>query len=215
MVDRFVDVDGIRLCRYAADIVAIIVMPAVPTRRFTRVEYERLAELDFFRPGERLELIDGVLVIREPQDTPHATGVRLVVRALRAVFGAGWIVDSQLPVALDDYSEPEPDVAVVAGEPRDYREAHPARPVLIVEVAESRLAFDRRDKASLYARAGIADYWVVNLVERVVEVHQEPVADATAPYGFGYRSITRLATPASVTPLAAPSASIPVADLLP
>ncbi len=194
---------------------AVTVTPVVQTRRFTRIEYERLTELDFFQPDERLELIDGLLVIREPQDTPHATGVRLVGRALRTVFGTGWIVDSQLPVALDDYSEPEPDVAVVPGDPRDYRETHPSRPVLIVEIAESRLAFDRRYKSSLYARAGIGDYWVVNVVEHVLEVHRDPVADATAPYGFGYRSITRLAAPASVTPLAAPSASIPVADLLP
>jgi Uma2 family endonuclease len=131
------------------------------------------------------------------------------------VFAEGWIVDSQLPVALDDYSEPEPDAAVVRGDPRDYREGHPTRPALIVEVAESRLAFDRREKASLYARAGITDYWVLNLVDRVVEVHREPVVEDPAPYGFGYRSITRLAPPSTVTPLAAPSAAIPVVDLLP
>ena len=193
----------------------VSVMPAVGIRRFTRLEYERLAELEFFQPDERLELIDGIMIVREPQDAPHATGVRLVLRALRAVFGAGWTVDSQLPVALDDYSEPEPDAAVVAGDPRDYRDTHPTRPVLIVEVAESRLAFDRRRKASLYARAGIADYWVVNLVDRVLEVYREPVAAPAAPYGFRYRSVTRLRPPATVTPLAAPSAAIPVADLLP
>ena len=194
---------------------AITVTSALETRRFTRVEYERLIDLEFFQPDERLELIDGLLVVREPQDSPHATGVRLVLTALRAVFRAGWIVDSQLPVALDDHSEPEPDAAVVAGVPRDYRDAHPTRPVLIVEVAESRLAFDRRQKASLYARAGIADYWVVNLVDRVLEVYREPVAAPAAPYGFRYRSMTRLGLTATVTPLAAPSATIPVADLLP
>ena len=160
---------------------AIAVTSALETRRFTRVEYERLIDLEFFQPDERLELIDGLLVVREPQDSPHATGVRLVLTALRAVFGAGWIVDSQLPVALDDHSEPEPDAAVVAGAPRDYRDAHPTRPVLIVEVAESRLAFDRRHKSSLYARAGIADYWVVNLVDRVLEAYREPVAAPAAP----------------------------------
>jgi Uma2 family endonuclease len=197
-----------------ADMV-VAVTPAVEIRRFTRVEYERLIDLEFFQPDERLELIDGLLVVREPQDSPHATGVRLVLTALRAVFGAGWVVDSQLPVALDDHSEPEPDAAVVAGAPRDYRDAHPTRPVLIVEVAESRLAFDRRQKASLYARAGIADYWVVNLVNRVLEVYRDPVAAPAAPYGFHYRSVTRLRPTATVTPLAAPSAAIPVADLLP
>jgi Uma2 family endonuclease len=187
---------------------AIAVTSALETRRFTRVEYERLIDLEFFQPDERLELIDGLLVVREPQDSPHATGVRLVLTALRAVFGAGWIVDSQLPVALDDHSEPEPAAAVVAGAPRDYRDAHPTRPVLIVEVAESR-------KSSLYARAGIADYWVVNLVDRVLEVYREPVAAPAAPYGFRYRSVTRLRPPATVPPLAAPSAAICVADLLP
>ena len=194
---------------------AITVTSALETRRFTRVEYERLIDLEFFQPDERLELIDGIMIVREPQDAPHATGVRLVLRALRAVFGAGWTVDSQLPVALDDYSEPEPDAAVVAGDPRDYRDTHPTRPVLIVEVAESRLAFDRRRKASLYARAGIADYWVVNLVDRVLEVYREPVAVPAAPHGFRYRSVTRLGPTATVTPLAAPSAAISVADLLP
>ena len=193
----------------------VTVTPAVEIRRFTRLEYERLADLEFFQPDERLELIDGLLVVREPQNSGHAVGTQLVHRALDRAFGAGWNVRAQFPVALDDMSEPEPDAAVVPGDPRDYSEAHPARPVLIVEVADSRLAFDRRHKASLYARAGIADYWVVNLVDRVVEVHREPVADTSAPYGFRYRSITRLAPPATVTPLAAPAATIPVADLLP
>jgi Uma2 family endonuclease len=194
---------------------ALTVSPAVETRRFTRPEYERLAELCFFLPGERLELIDGFLIVREPQNSPHATAVRLVVRALRAVFRSGWLVDSQMPVALDEYSQPEPDVAVVRGDIRDYRHGHPTRAELIVEVAESRLAFDREYKASLYARAGIADYWVLNLVDRVLEVHREPESSEIAPYGFRYRAITPLATPATVSPLAAPTATIPVADLLP
>jgi Uma2 family endonuclease len=194
---------------------AVTVTPAVQTRRFTRLEYEQLTAIGFFQPGERLELIDGLLVIREPQNSRHATAVQLVRRALERAFGPGWDVRPQLPVALDDVSEPEPDTAVVPGDPRDYRETHPSRPVLIVEVAGSRLAFDHRYKSSLYARAGLADYWVVNLVDHVLEIHREPVADPSAPYGFRYRSITRLAPPATVTPLAAPSATIPVADLLP
>jgi Uma2 family endonuclease len=194
---------------------AVTVSPAVEIRRFTRAEYERLIDLEFFRPDERLELIDGVMIFREPQYSPHATAIQLVRRALERAFGMGWDVRSQLPVALDDMSEPEPDASVVPGEPRDYRDAHPEHPVLIVEVALSRLAFDRRRKASLYARASIADYWVVNLVERVLEVYREPIAAPTAPYGFRYRSVTRLSPPATVAPLAAPSAAIPVADLLP
>ena len=174
-----------------------------------------MTEIGFFQPGERIELIDGLLLVREPQKSRHATAVRLVQQALERAFGAGWDVRPQLPVALDDMSEPEPDAAVVPGDPRDYRDAHPERPVLIVEVALSRLAFDRRQKASLYARAGIADYWVVNLVDRVLEVCREPIAAPAAPYGFRYRSVTRLRPTATVIPLAAPSAAILVADLLP
>jgi Uma2 family endonuclease len=191
-----------------------MVTPAVEIRRFTRVEYQQLIET-IFQPDERLELIDGLLILREPQYTPHAVGTQLVLRALDRAFGAGWNVRSQLPVALDDMSEPEPDAAVVPGDPRDYRDAHPERPVLIVEVSLSRLAFDRRQKASLYARAGIADYWVVNLVDRVLEVYREPIAAPAAPYGFRYRSVTRFRPTATVIPLAAPSAAILVADLLP
>ena len=193
----------------------VAVTPAVGIRRFTRLEYERLAELEFFQPHERLELIDGVMIVREPQDSSHATGVRLVLKALRAVFGRGWIVDSQLPIALDDHSEPEPDAAVVAGDPRDYRDAHPTRPVLIVEVSESRLAFDRRHKSSLYARAGIADYWVVNLVGGVLEVYRQPLKAPSRRFGWKYGSVKLLKRGAMVTPLAAPRAKIRVADLLP
>ena len=193
----------------------IAVSPAIETRRFTRVEYERLTEIGFFQPGERLELIDGLLIVREPQKSRHATAVRLVQRALERAFGPGWDVRPQLPVALDDMSEPEPDTAVVPGDARDYRDAHPTSPVLVVEVAESRLAFDRRKKSSLYARAGISDYWVLNLRRRVLEVHREPEAFDLAPYGFRYRSIVTLTPPSTVTPLAAPWAAIPVADLLP
>ena len=120
----------------------------------------------------------------------------------------------QEPVALDDDSEPEPDVAVVRGAPRDYLAEHPSRPALIVEVAQSSLAFVRRRKGGLYARADIADYWIVNLVGRVLEVYRQPVRAASARYGWKYRSV-RVLNGASVSPLAAPTARIAVADLLP
>jgi Uma2 family endonuclease len=149
----------------------------IRTRHWSRVEYERLIEKGVFRPGERLELLAGQLVVREPQGTPHATGVRLVTRALLAVFGQGWSVDMQLPVALDEESEPEPDVAVTAGEPREFLASHPRRPVLVVEVAETSLAFDRREKGSLYARAQVPEYWIVNLNDHVLEVYREPQPD--------------------------------------
>jgi Uma2 family endonuclease len=116
-------------------------------RRWTRAEYDRLIDLGVFRPGEHLELLGGQLVVSEPQGTLHATAVGLVEDALRASFGSGWVVRVQMPVALDDESEPEPDVAVVPGTRYDYMTSHPARPALLVEVAESSLADDRGAKA--------------------------------------------------------------------
>src|SRR5207245_2671948 len=90
-----------------------------------------------------------------PQDSDHVAAILLVADTLRAAFGPGWLVRPQGPVALDDRSEPEPDVSVVQGSPRDYREGHPVRPVLVVEVSKTRLAFDRARKATLYARNGV------------------------------------------------------------
>jgi Uma2 family endonuclease len=185
------------------------------TRRWKRVEYARLIEAGILREDDPVELLDGQLAVREPQHTPHVAATQLVSRALRAAFGPGWDVRVQMPVGLDDESEPEPDIAVVAGSPRDYLDDHPARPALIVEVAHSSLAVDRNVKGPLYARAGVADYWIVNLVDRVLEVYRKPVASTSAGYGWTYGSMRRLGPDTAVTPLAAPSARIAVADLLP
>ena len=189
--------------------------PPVSTKRWTRLEYERLVDLGAFQPGERLELVGGDLLVREPQHGPHATAVGLVEDTLRAAFGAGWIVRVQMPLALDDESEPEPDVAVVPGTRRDYSRGHPSRPSLLIEVADSSLTLDREHKSSLYARAGVPDYWIVNLVSRVLEVYREPGPAPEAPYGWRY-TIVRILSPAeSVSPLAAPDTRIAVTDLLP
>jgi len=103
----------------------------------------------------------------------------------------------------------------VTGGPRDYIQSHPHRPDLVVEVALASLALDCGEKASLYARAGVADYWIVNLVDNVLEVYREPVADPHAAYGWRYASTATLHRGDSVTPLALPASAIPVSDLLP
>jgi Uma2 family endonuclease len=186
----------------------------VKTRRWRRVEYDRLVDLGMFE-GERLELLDGLLVVREPQKSPHAAMVAQVGHVGEVAFGAGWQVRSQLPLALDDDSEPEPDAAVVAGERRDYFNAHPSTAALIVEVADSSVRLDRRFKSRLYARAGLPEDWIVNIVDGVLEVHREPYRETDERDGWRYRSIEVLRPPATVTPLAAPHARIAVADLLP
>lgn len=185
------------------------------TRRWKRVEYEKLVDCGVFQPGERIELLDGLLVVREPQSSPHVVSVQLTLAALTQALGPGWNVRAQAPIALDDDSEPEPDIAVVRGDPVDYVDGHPSRPLLAVEVALSSLAFDREFKSSLYARGGIPDYWIVNLVDRVLEVRRQPAPAATAAYGWAYDSLEILGPLETVAPLAAPSVLIPVARFLP
>ncbi len=191
-----------------------VTQPPLTLRRWKRVEYDRLVGLGVFE-RDPIELIGGQLIVAEPHGAYHASAIRAADYALRAILPPGWIMSIQLPVSLDDESEPEPDLFVVPGRPADYRHEHPARPVLAVEVAESSLAFDRLHKGSLYARAEIQDYWIVNLVDRVLEVYRDPGPDSSAPYGWRYRSVTTLAPPAAVAPLAFTTARIAVADLLP
>ena len=184
-------------------------------RRWTRVEYEKLVDLGLFEPGEPIELIGGELMVAEPQAATRYTAIWKTAKALEAAFGRGFMVRTQAPIGLDEESEPEPDVAVVPGVPEDYRSRHPSHPVLTVEVAESSLAADRERKGGIYARAGLPDYWVVNLVNRVLEVYREPAADPAATFGWRYARREVFDATAHVRPLAAPGARIRVGDLLP
>ena len=187
----------------------------IPTKRWARVEYERLVDRAVFQPGDRIELVGGQVVVREPQGSPHAVAVRLAEDVIRAAFGSGWEVRAQMPVVLDDESEPEPDVTVCTGNPRDFLAGHPSRPVLLVEVAEASLAFDREHKGSLYARAHLPDYWIVNLVDHVLEVHRDPTPSADAPYGWRFTTRLRLGAADTVSPVGGPRARRLAADLLP
>lgn len=181
---------------------------SAPTRRWTRNEYYRMAETGILRPDDRVELIDGAVLTKAPQASAHATAVLLAAGALRGVFGQGFDARPQLPLALDDASEPEPDLTVVPGAPRDYRESHPSTALLVVEVAETSLAFDRGVKKALYARAGIPEYWIVDLAARAVEVYR-------SPRGVDYRDHRTLDERDSIAPLAPAGAGVAVADLLP
>jgi Uma2 family endonuclease len=178
------------------------------TRRWTRGEYYRMAEAGIFRPNERVELIDGEILTKSGQTSVHSIALLLAAEALRAACGKGFDVRPQLALALSETSEPEPDLAVVAGSPRDYRDAHPSTALLVVEVAETSLAFDRGVKKALYARAGIPEYWIVDLGERALEVYR-------SPHGANYRDRRRLGERDVIAPLACAGASIATADLLP
>ena len=180
-------------------IVAMATYP-IRTRHWTRKEYDKLVKIGVLHEDEPIELIGGQMIVAEPKGTPHATAIGLTTDALRMAFGSGWVIRVQSPVALDDESEPEPDIAVAQGRHRDYLGEHPARPALIVEVAQSSLSFDRRYKGSVYARAGIADYWIVNLRRRVLEVYREPIANATSRFAWKYARVRILKASASVAP---------------
>src|SRR5262245_1061754 len=137
--------------------------------RWSRRDYGRLIDRGVLGEDDPVELLDGLLLVKEPQQSVHRTAVLLAAQALGRVFGAGWFVQVQSPIILDDRSEPEPDLCVVRGSPRDYVDSHPRRPALVVEVAQSGLAIARGRKAVAYARARLADYWIRNLVDRVLE----------------------------------------------
>lgn len=182
--------------------------------RWSRDEYARMIDHGLLDEDDPVELLDGLLLVKEPQHSPHRTAILLAAKALERAFGDGWFVQMQSPIVLDDRSEPEPDVCVVRGTPRDYAAAHPTRPALVVEITQSGLAFARGRKASAYARAGIQEYWIVNLDARLLEVHRDPVSPARERHAL-YSTIEILSAEARVTPLAAPGALIRVADLLP
>jgi Uma2 family endonuclease len=111
---------------------------------------------------------------------------------------------------------PDPDLAVIAGNIRTHDPGHnPTSALLIVEVSDTTLRFDRGRKGSLYARCSIADYWIVNLVDGRLDVYRNPVPDSTQRYGYRYADVTHLAPSDFVTPLALPRARVAVADLLP
>jgi Uma2 family endonuclease len=197
---------------HSREIVMIQKLSEPRPRTWTKAEYYRLGELGFF-DGQRTELLEGDILVRSPQSWPHASTSDRVLEVLRNKIGSGFWVRNQLPLDLGQNVEPEPDGSVVPGR-RDNYSAHPTVASLIVEISDSTLAFDRGQKASLYAQAGVADYWIVNLVDHQLEVYRRPQPDPTQFYGHGYADQTILHVGDTVSPLAAPQLMIAVADLL-
>jgi Uma2 family endonuclease len=174
----------------------------------------RLLDLGFFQ-DQRVELIGGEILLMASQKNIHAVGIKLTEDALIVAFGPGYWVRVQASLDLSPLSVPDPDIAVVQGSPRQAGPSNPTSALLIVEVSETTLTFDRTRKASLYAASAIQDHWIVNLVQRQVEVHRKPVPDAGQPFGWRYADVTILDPGDSIAPLAAPQAKVAVDDLLP
>ncbi|MFZ5469736.1 MAG: Uma2 family endonuclease [Myxococcota bacterium] len=145
-------------------------------RPLRRTEYDRLVELGAFDEDEHVELLSGMLVAMSPLGPDHAAVISWLTQELVHALRRRAEVRVQLPLALSDDSEPEPDLTVVP--PGDYRAAHPTHAWLVVEVANATLRKDRLIKARLYAEAGIPEYWIVNLADQVLLVHRQPVSGA-------------------------------------
>jgi Uma2 family endonuclease len=184
-----------------------------PQRRFwTKEESYRLAGLGFFE-GQKAELLGGEFMVASPQGWPHHSTLGAAAELLRNLWAGVWVRE-QGPLDLGLVTEPEPDVSVVTGRRQDYT-AHPTAALLVIEVSDKTLAFDRSTKASLYAAGGIADYWVINLVQWQLEVYRQSVPDPAQPYGYRYADSAIYFRGQTITPLAAPSIVIPVSDLVP
>ncbi len=182
--------------------------------RWTREQFLQMLDLGWFQ-DKRVELIDGQVIEMASQFDLHLASITLTGDKLRAAFGSGYWVRVQGSLDLSPHGIPDPDIAVTLGSPQGATKTIAKAALLVVEVSESTLPYDRGGKANLYAAGGIIDYWIVNLVQRQLEVYRDPVADSTQLFGFRYNSRTILDPPDKVSPLAAPHAQITVADMLP
>ena len=183
-----------------------------PRKRWTREQYHA-AEASGLFAGEELELIDGELINKMPKNWPHVEAFLAILYWLQTVFGREFVaceVSVDVHPADNPTSEPEPDVFVLSRELPTYRRAKPQPQDLrlVVEISVTTLTFDRTAKARLYARAGISDYWVLDVTGRRLIVHRDPSPD-------GYRDVKSYAENESVAPLAAPEHSFCWAAVMP
>ncbi len=173
--------------------------------RFRWEQYEKMVESGIL-DGMRVMFIRGEVVTMAAMNEPHMTGISLTHFELLRIFGSGFYVRGQMPLRSGSH-DTEPDLAVLVGGPRDYSHV-PTSALLVVEVADSSYYYDTGVKAGIYAAAGLADYWVLDVEDRRLLVFRDP-----AP--TGYQSKLTLEETDSVSPLAAPTATIKVVDLLP
>lgn len=190
---------------------------SVPTEprsfRWTCDEFHSATDAGLFE-GKWGILIDGEVLQMAAPNPAHNISLGLTEAQLRRAFGTGFWVRNQMGMPFGLSTEPIPDVAVVPGVPRDYPQ-DPRTALLVVEVSGTSLSYDRGEKANLYAAAGILDYWVVDLVNRQVEVFREPRPEPTVRFGANYTKVPAYLPGHEIAPLAMPTARVPVADLLP
>ncbi len=162
-----------------------LAVPSDPIWRLSVAQYHRMIRTGVITDDDRVELLEGWLVTKMPKNPPHRLATKLIYDLLIRLLPAGWYVDAQEPITTKD-SEPEPDIVVVRGEPRQYPDRHPgpADLSLVIEIADATLRRDRSLKKRLYARAGVPCYWIINLAEKQVEVYTSPTSPSS-PSGTG------------------------------
>ena len=177
--------------------------------RFSVKEYYRMAETGVLSPNARVELLNGEIIDMSPIGPFHGGLVKRLNRIFNLKSRGRWIVSTQDPLHLDDHSEPEPDLMLLKPVPNDYTSSHPQSSdvLLLIEVADTTLEYDREEKLPAYGRAGVAEVWIVNLNDATIEVYREPHFA-----GYGSKTISRAGN--EIAPLAFPDATVDVAELL-
>ncbi len=167
-------------------------MTVVTVKRFTVDEYHRLIKLFFFAEGDRLELIRGELIEMVSKGMPHVFCSGVLCRQLDRLLGDRAVIRGQDPITISSHSEPEPDVVIAVGHENDYLGHHPypENILLVVEVSDSTLRYDQTVKLSLYAEAGIDDYWIVNLEAQQVERYSQPYQNAQGEFNYLSKQIS-------------------------
>ncbi|MEO8604669.1 MAG: Uma2 family endonuclease [bacterium] len=178
-------------------------------RRFTVDEYRRLGAIGVLRQDDRVELLDGEIIQMTPIGSPHAGCVGALTELFHRRFGRQALVWVQNPFQLGPWSEPQPDLCLLRRRADFYRTAHPAPAdvLLVVEVADASLAYDRDRKLPAYAAGKIAEVWIVDLAGAAVDVHRRPL-------GRSYRDVTRHQRGTRLAPLAFPDRALRVNDIL-
>jgi Uma2 family endonuclease len=181
----------------------------VAERLMTVTEYYRMAEAGILSADDRVELIEGEIIKMSPIGSPHAGHVDLINRLFVLRLGDRAIVRVQSPVRLDEYSEPEPDITLLRPRADFYIMAHPGPEdvLLLIEVAESSLSYDKGRKAPLYARAGIIEFWVVDLLNKAIQVYRKPSQK-------GYLETRQVRRGGRLSPQALPGLEVSADELL-
>jgi Uma2 family endonuclease len=184
-------------------------MDAPTKHRFNVKEYYRMAETGVLRPDARVELLNGEIIDMSPIGPFHGGVTNYLIEIFTAASKGRWMTSVQNPVRLDDYSEPQPDLALIKPSPDFYRKRHPQpeEVYLLIEVSDTSLANDQKEKLPAYGHAGIAEVWIVNLNDQAIEIYREPHFT-----GYGAKTILRAGDKA--TPQGFPDVAVDVAELL-